>query len=90
MWSCATGVRAAINPIMTIFALDVGTLLGGAILIETVFDIPGIGRLSYDGDHPRGLPVIEGTVLLVALFIVVANILVDIAYAFIDPRVRYP
>jgi peptide/nickel transport system permease protein len=83
------GVRAAINPIMTIFALDVGTLLGGAILVETVFDIPGIGRLSYDAITHAAFPIIQGTVLLVALFIVVANILVDIAYAFVDPRVRY-
>jgi peptide/nickel transport system permease protein len=83
------GVRAAINPIMTIFALDVGTLLGGAILVETVFDIPGIGRLSYDAITHADFPIIQGTVLLVALFIVVANILVDIAYAFVDPRVRY-
>jgi peptide/nickel transport system permease protein len=83
------GVRAAINPIMTIFALDVGTLLGGAILIETVFDIPGIGRLSYDAITHADFPIIQGTVLLVALFIVVANILVDIAYAFVDPRVIY-
>jgi peptide/nickel transport system permease protein len=83
------GVRAAINPIMTIFALDVGTLLGGAILIETVFDIPGIGRLSYDAITHADFPIIQGTVLLVALFIVVANILVDIAYAFVDPRVRF-
>jgi peptide/nickel transport system permease protein len=83
------GVRAAINPLMTIFALDVGTLLGGAILVETVFDIPGIGRLSYDAITHADFPVIQGTVLLVALFIVVANILADIAYAFLDPRVRY-
>ena len=83
------GVRAAINPIMTIFALDVGTLLGGAILIETVFNIPGIGRLSYDAITHANFPIIQGTVLLVALFIVVANILVDIAYAFLDPRVVY-
>jgi peptide/nickel transport system permease protein len=83
------GVRAAINPIMTIFALDVGTLLGGAILIETVFNIPGIGRLSYDAITHADFPIIQGTVLLVALFIVVANILVDIAYAFLDPRVVY-
>jgi peptide/nickel transport system permease protein len=83
------GVRAAINPIMTIFALDVGTLLGGAILVETVFDIPGIGRLSYDAITHADFPIIQGTVLLVALFIVVANILVDIAYAYVDPRVRY-
>jgi peptide/nickel transport system permease protein len=83
------GVRAAINPIVTIFALDVGTLLGGAILIETVFDIPGIGRLSYDAITHADFPIIQGTVLLAALFIVVANIVVDIAYAFVDPRVRY-
>lgn len=83
------GVRAAINPILTIFALDVGTLLGGAILIETVFDIPGIGRLSYNAITHADFPVIQGTVLFAALFIVVANILVDIAYAFVDPRVRY-
>ncbi len=83
------GVRAAINPIMTIFALDFGTLLGGAILIETVFDIPGIGRLSYQAITHADFPIIEGTVLLVALFVVVANILVDIAYAFADPRVRF-
>jgi peptide/nickel transport system permease protein len=83
------GVRAAINPILTIFALDVGTLLGGAILIETVFDIPGIGRLSYDAITHADFPIIQGTVLLVALFIVVANIVADITYAFLDPRVRY-
>ncbi len=83
------GVRAAINPIMTIFALDVGTLLGGAILIETVFDIPGVGRLAYEAITHADFPIIEGTVLLVAFFVVLANILVDIAYAFLDPRVRY-
>jgi peptide/nickel transport system permease protein len=83
------GVRAAINPILTIFALDVGTLLGGAVLVETVFDIPGIGRLSYDAITHADFPIVQGTVLLVACFIVVANILVDIAYGFLDPRVRY-
>lgn len=83
------GVRAAINPIMTIFALDVGTLLGGAILVETVFDIHGVGRLGYEAITHADFPIIEGTVLLVALFVIVANILVDIAYAFVDPRVRY-
>ena len=83
------GVRAAITPIVTILALDVGALLGGAILIETVFDIPGIGRLNYDAITHADFPIIEGTVLLAALFIVVANILVDIAYAYLDPRVRF-
>jgi peptide/nickel transport system permease protein len=83
------GVPAAINPILTIVALDVGTLLGGAILVETVFNVPGIGRLSYDAITHADFPIIQGTVLLVALFIVVANILADIAYAYLDPRVRY-
>ena len=59
------------------------------MLTETVFNIPGIGRLTYDAIIDSDLPVIQGTVLLGALFIVVANIVVDIAYAFIDPRVRY-
>jgi peptide/nickel transport system permease protein len=83
------GVRAAIAPIMTIFALDVGVLLGGAVLIETVFGIPGIGRLNYDAITHADFPIIQGTVLLAALFIVVANIAVDIAYAYLDPRVRF-
>ncbi len=83
------GVRAAITPILTIFALDVGVLLGGAVLIETVFEIPGIGRLNYDAITHADFPIIQGTVLLAAVFIIIANILVDIAYAYLDPRVRY-
>jgi peptide/nickel transport system permease protein len=83
------GIRAAITPIVTAAGLDIGVLLGGAILTETVFNIPGIGRLSYDSILNGDLPMIQGTVLLGAFFIVVANLVVDIAYAFIDPRVRY-
>jgi peptide/nickel transport system permease protein len=83
------GVRAAITPIVTILGLDIGGLLGGAILVETVFNIPGVGRLAYDGIQNADLPVIQGTVLFGAFFIVVANLIVDIVYAFVDPRVRY-
>ena len=83
------GVRAAITPILTVFALDVGVLLGGAVLVETVFQIPGIGRLNYEAITQGDFPIIQGTVLLAAVFIIVANILVDIAYAYLDPRVRY-
>ena len=83
------GVRSAITPVVTIFGLDVGTLLGGAVITETVFDIPGIGRLNYDAIVHSDFPIVQGTVLLAALFIVVANILVDISYAYLDPRVRY-
>lgn len=73
---------------MTAFGLDLGILLGGAVLTETVFNIPGIGRLSYDAITNSDLPVIQGTVLFAAMFIIVANIVVDIVYAFIDPRVK--
>lgn len=83
------GIRAAITPIVTAAGLDIGVLLGGVILTETVFNIPGIGRLAYDSIINGDLPMIQGTVLVGAFFIVVANLIVDIAYAFIDPRVRY-
>ena len=83
------GVRAAITPIVTVLGLDIGTLLGGAVLIETVFNIPGVGRLAYEGIINADLPVIQGTVLFGAFFIVIANLIVDIVYAFLDPRVRY-
>jgi peptide/nickel transport system permease protein len=83
------GVRSAITPVLTIFGLDVGALLGGAVITETVFDIPGIGRLNYEAIVHSDFPIVQGTVILAALFIVVANIVVDIAYAYLDPRVRY-
>jgi peptide/nickel transport system permease protein len=83
------GVRAAITPIVTLLGLDIGILLGGAILTETVFNIPGIGRYAYDAIIRFDLPVIQGTVLFGAFFIVMMSLIVDILYAFIDPRVRY-
>ncbi|HWH10737.1 MAG TPA: ABC transporter permease [Solirubrobacteraceae bacterium] len=82
------GVRSAITPIVTIVGLDIGALLGGAVLTETVFDIPGIGRLNYDAITHSDFPIVQGTVLVAALFIIIANIVVDIGYAYLDPRVR--
>ena len=82
------GVRAAITPIVTLLGLDIGILLGGAILTETVFNIPGIGRYAFNAIQNSDLPVIQGTVLVGAFFIVMMSLLVDILYAFIDPRVR--
>jgi peptide/nickel transport system permease protein len=76
------GLRSAVTPIVTALGLDIGALLGGAILTEAVFNVPGVGRLSYDA-------VIQGVVLFAAFFIIVANLIVDVAYAFLDPRVRY-
>ena len=83
------GVRSAITPIVTILGLDLGILLGGAILTETVFNIPGIGRLAFDSIQKSDLPTVQGTVLLGAFFIIFLNLIVDIVYAFLDPRVRY-
>ena len=83
------GVRSAITPIMTVLGLDIGVLLGGAILTETVFNIPGIGRLAYAAIRNADLPMIQGTVLFGAFFIIIANLVVDVLYAFLDPRVRY-
>jgi peptide/nickel transport system permease protein len=82
-------LRAAITPIVTAAGLDVGVLLGGAILTESVFNIPGVGRLAYESIQNSDLPMIQGTVLFGAFFIVMANLIVDVLYAFIDPRVRY-
>jgi peptide/nickel transport system permease protein len=83
------GIRSAITPIVTAAGLDIGILLGGAILTETVFNIPGIGRLAYESIQNSDLPMIQGTVLMGAFFIILANLVVDIGYAVIDPRVRY-
>ncbi|MDQ3723138.1 MAG: ABC transporter permease [Actinomycetota bacterium] len=83
------GLRSAITPIVTTAGLDLGVVLGGAILVESVFNIPGIGRLAFNSIVDADLPVIQGTVLVGALFIVLANLVVDIVYAYIDPRVRF-
>jgi peptide/nickel transport system permease protein len=83
------GLRSAITPIVTAAGLDIGVLLGGTILVETVFNIPGIGRLAYDSIQNSDLPMIQGTVLIGAFFIIIANLVVDVLYAFLDPRVRY-
>jgi peptide/nickel transport system permease protein len=83
------GVRSAITPLVTAAGIDIGVLLGGAILTESVFNIPGIGRLSYDSIQNGDLPMIQGTVLVGAFFIIFANLIVDVLYALIDPRIRY-
>jgi peptide/nickel transport system permease protein len=84
------GVRSAITPIVTLLGLDVGTLLAGnAILTETVFNIPGIGKLLDTSINRSDLTTIQGITLMGAFFIVFFNLIVDIGYAYLDPRVRY-
>ena len=82
------GLRAALTPIATIFGLDIGLLLGGAVLTESTFSLNGLGKLSIDSVTSQDLPKVLGVVLFVAGFIVIANLLVDILYTVIDPRVR--
>ncbi|MET8910804.1 ABC transporter permease [Micromonospora sp. NPDC004551] len=81
-------LRAAITPIVTIAGLDVGAALGGTVITETTFGIQGLGRTAVEAVRQGDLPTIMATVLISALFVVVANIVVDLLYAFIDPRVR--
>jgi peptide/nickel transport system permease protein len=82
------GLRSAITPVVTQFGIDLGTLLGGVIIVENIFGLPGLGQLAVQSVTTHDLPVIIGTVVLASAFIVTANILVDICYAILDPRVR--
>lgn len=83
------GLRSTLTPLLTIFGLDVGLLLGGAVLTESTFSLNGLGKFGIDAIDAKDLPEIMGVVVFVALFVVVANLIVDILYAVVDPRVRY-
>jgi peptide/nickel transport system permease protein len=82
------GLRAALTPILTIFGLDFGLLLGGAVLTEQVFSLPGLGKYAVDAITTNDLPKVLGVTLMAAFFVVVANLIVDLLYAVVDPRVR--
>jgi peptide/nickel transport system permease protein len=78
----------AFAPVLTVLGLMLGSLLGGAVVIETVFTLPGLGRFLVDGIYARDYPVVQGTLLLVAAIYVLTNLLVDLLYPLFDPRVR--
>jgi peptide/nickel transport system permease protein len=82
------GLRAALTPIVTIFGMDLGLLLGGAVLTENTFGLHGLGQFTIQAIQQQDLPEILGVTMLAAFFIVVANLVVDILYAVVDPRVR--
>ena len=82
-------LKNALIPVITVVGLSVGGLLGGAVITESIFGLPGIGRLAIDAIHNRDYPMIQATVLLVAIAFVLTNLIVDIAYVFVDPRIRY-
>ncbi len=81
-------LRASLTPILTIFGLDLGLLLGGAVLTENTFGIPGLGQLAITSINGGDLPMVLGITLLTATSIVVINLIVDLLYAVVDPRVR--
>jgi len=82
-------LRTALIPVVTVVGLQFGQLLGGAVIIEQVFSLPGVGRFALEGINLRDYPVVQGAVLLIAAAFVVVNLLVDVLYTLIDPRVRY-
>jgi len=81
-------LRNALIPVVTVFGLQFGNLLAGAVIVETVFSRPGLGRLIVGGILAKDFPLVQGTVLFVAATYVLINVVVDVAYAYVDPRIR--
>jgi peptide/nickel transport system permease protein len=82
-------LRNAFIPVLTVIGLQVGFLLGGVVVTETVFSWPGVGRLAVQAIYARDFPVVQAVVLLFALIFVFVNLIVDLLYAALDPRIRY-
>ena len=82
-------LKNAMIPIVTLVGTELGNMLTGSMLIEKVFSIPGIGKLAVDAMSNRDLPLLQGTVVYIALVFVIVNLVVDLSYALIDPRIRY-
>lgn len=82
-------LRNALLPVITVIGMQMGTMFAGAVMTETVFSWPGIGRLTYESILRRDYPVLMGTFLFASVFVIAANLITDIFYAFIDPRIRY-
>jgi peptide/nickel transport system permease protein len=82
-------VKNALIPVITVIGLSIGYLLGGSIVTETVFRLPGVGTLIIDGVYRRDFAVIQGVVLTIVVLRIVINLIIDVAYSIIDPRIRY-
>jgi ABC-type dipeptide/oligopeptide/nickel transport system permease component len=82
-------LRNALIPIVTVVGLQFGTLLGGSVIIETVFAWPGVGWMLFSAITMRDLPLIRAAVLVISVLFVLINLIVDLLYAFIDPKIRY-
>jgi peptide/nickel transport system permease protein len=82
-------LKNALLPVGTVIGLQIGHLIGGAVITESIFSIPGVGRLAADSIFTRDFPVVQAVVLLTASAVLLANLLTDIAYAWLDPRIHY-
>jgi peptide/nickel transport system permease protein len=82
-------LKNALIPVVTVIGLQTGRLFGGAVVVETIFALPGLGRLAADSIFFRDFPMLQGVVLILALAVVTANLFTDLLYAFLDPRIRY-
>ncbi|MBI4581594.1 MAG: ABC transporter permease, partial [Planctomycetes bacterium] len=82
-------VKPALMPVVTIVGLQLGAVLGGSIIIEAIFALPGLGKLTVDAIYSRDFPMLQGALLVQSIGFVLVNIVVDVAYAYLDPRIRY-
>jgi peptide/nickel transport system permease protein len=83
------GVRASLTPVVTLIGLDLGSLLGGTVITETVFNLQGIGQWAVNSTFQGDLPAVVAVTIIVALSVTLMNLLVDIVYAYLDPKVTY-
>jgi len=82
-------IKNALIPIITLMGLHIGIIFGGSVLIETVFNIPGVGRLMTQSVLQQDFPIVQAVVLMMAIIVVLVNLTVDISYGWLDPRIRY-
>jgi peptide/nickel transport system permease protein len=84
----AHALKNALIPVVAVIGLQMGTLIGGAVVIESIFAIPGMGRLIVDSMYFRDYPMVQALLLLLAVVVLVTNLLTDLTYAYLDPRIR--
>jgi peptide/nickel transport system permease protein len=82
-------IKNALIPFVTVFGLQIGVFLGGAVVTESIFDWPGMGRMMLYAIQTRDYPVLQGGILFIVVIFILVNLITDLAYAFLDPRVRY-
>jgi peptide/nickel transport system permease protein len=82
-------LKNALVPIITIIGLQLGYLLGGVVIVETVFNLPGVGRFVVDAISARDYPIVQASVLLITFIVLMVSLAVDVLYAYIDPRIKY-